>query len=580
VAYGSGAGTGSTVYGRSSTAALARHGAGAGGGALESGAGTGGRLLSQGKLRRLVSRLQGCLSGLGPQETKVLVLRSGVGLKHGYGRRQVARILHVTLRQEGVIERRATAALTRASAEGTCGNRLASTRIGVSHALGVLVGMASRATAMGYGRSPVAASRTLPTPGRGSQPKAGQRPRPSGPNPKTAMITPPHDGGLDPLPLVLLIVAGLAALVWLLLGRHRLQPEPGAAGALPRARVLGHRTPAAALGAGRFGRGARAMAAALGLFALREAAVPRRNRRATGLKQRSPRPGLPSPSPRSNHSPPRGGNVATAGAVGALADRARAPASAADVPDKTREPSPASAGSEARPAGSPGNGWPLAEAAAAGAAVAGIESFIRGGALLDRGDLVGAEKAYRQAEEEGHPSAASNVGVLLEHRGDMVGAEAAYRRADERGDATGAFNLGSLLAERNDLVGAETAYRRADKRGDAAAAFTLATLMERRNDLFGAEAAYRRADERGHTSAPARLGMLLEQRGDMSGAEAAYLRADAGGDPTGSFKLGMMLEGRQDHAGAEAAYRRATDRDDGYVAELANAALSLLHRGR
>ena len=60
--------------------------------------------------------------------------------------------------------------------------------------------------------------------------------------------------------------------------------------------------------------------------------------------------------------------------------------------------------------------------------------------------------------------------MLLEQRGDLDGAEAAYRRADARGDATGAFNLGGLLAERGDLAGAEAAYRRADERGDAGGA--------------------------------------------------------------------------------------------------------------
>jgi hypothetical protein len=39
--------------------------------------------------------------------------------------------------------------------------------------------------------------------------------------------------------------------------------------------------------------------------------------------------------------------------------------------------------------------------------------------------------------------------------------------ADQRGDAIGAFNLGFLLGERGDLVGAEEAYRRAEQRGNA-----------------------------------------------------------------------------------------------------------------
>ena len=37
------------------------------------------------------------------------------------------------------------------------------------------------------------------------------------------------------------------------------------------------------------------------------------------------------------------------------------------------------------------------------------------------------------ADERGDAMAACNLGVLLEHRGDLAGAEAAYRRADDAG---------------------------------------------------------------------------------------------------------------------------------------------------
>jgi tetratricopeptide (TPR) repeat protein len=87
--------------------------------------------------------------------------------------------------------------------------------------------------------------------------------------------------------------------------------------------------------------------------------------------------------------------------------------------------------------------------------------------------------------------------VLLEQRGDVTGAEEAYRRADERGDSTAAFNLGALLADRGDLAGAEEAYRRASERGDGTGAFGLGTALAQRGDLAGAEAAYTRAAEIG-----------------------------------------------------------------------------------
>ncbi|MBV9947381.1 MAG: hypothetical protein JOZ69_11070 [Myxococcales bacterium] len=57
--------------------------------------------------------------------------------------------------------------------------------------------------------------------------------------------------------------------------------------------------------------------------------------------------------------------------------------------------------------------------------------------------------------------------MLLELRGDIAGAEAAYRRADERGDPVGSFKLGGLLEERNDFAGAAAAYGRASERGQS-----------------------------------------------------------------------------------------------------------------
>ena len=62
---------------------------------------------------------------------------------------------------------------------------------------------------------------------------------------------------------------------------------------------------------------------------------------------------------------------------------------------------------------------------------------------------------------------AASLGILLEDRGDVAGAEAAYRRADARGDPTGASHLGALLEVHGDVPGAVAAYHRADERGDA-----------------------------------------------------------------------------------------------------------------
>ena len=54
-----------------------------------------------------------------------------------------------------------------------------------------------------------------------------------------------------------------------------------------------------------------------------------------------------------------------------------------------------------------------------------------------------------------------DVAVGPAERGDLVGAEAAYRR----GQASGALTLGALLEKKGDVAGAESAYRRADDLG-------------------------------------------------------------------------------------------------------------------
>lgn len=184
------------------------------------------------------------------------------------------------------------------------------------------------------------------------------------------------------------------------------------------------------------------------------------------------------------------------------------------------------------------------------------------GLLAGGGELVGAEAAYRHADELGDAVAASNLGVVLEGRGDLEEAEAAYRRADERGDASGAFNLAGLLAERGDLAGAAGAYWRAAGRGDVDARYELGLLFEQLGRLTGADAAYRQADAHGHAKGAFRLAGLLAARGDLEGAEAGYRRAEERGDAAAASDLGVLLEEQGDLEGAEAAYRRADERGD------------------
>jgi peptidoglycan hydrolase-like protein with peptidoglycan-binding domain/TPR repeat protein len=180
--------------------------------------------------------------------------------------------------------------------------------------------------------------------------------------------------------------------------------------------------------------------------------------------------------------------------------------------------------------------------------------------LAEEGDEAGAREAVRRADERGHPSAAFNLGVLLAAEGDRAGAKDAFRRAAERDHPDAALHLGALLVEDGDRAGAEAAFRAADQRGDAGAACNLGVLLEQRGDLVGAMEAYRRADRRGHGVGACNLGSLLEQQGDIAAAKAAYQRADQRGDSTGAYQLGMLLERDGDRAGAKDAYRRADQR--------------------
>lgn len=458
--------------------------------------------------------------------------------------------MHVTIKQEGRLEREAVVGLTKSSAQGRCRTPLTASRAAAHRVLSALIAITRPAlgAAGNTPAAPMSGTRQVDAAShnrRGSQGKAGSSTTDHQPPAASGGITAPQHGGLNLLLLALLIALGLAALS-LVLSRLRSQPE-AAAGETARRRTEAE-TFRNALSPGRLRGGAEALASAIGVAALLRSASARRGvGRARSTRKRSTRLEDAPPAPR--------------------APRA--------------QDAPAVPLTQNKPAALPAQTEPAAPAADTGAALAaGVEAFELGAALVEKGDVTGAEAAYRRADERGHASAASNLGVLLEQRGDLAGAEAAYRRADERGDATGAFNLAGMLADRNDAFGAEAALRRADQRGDASAAFHIGTLLEARGDLFSAEAAFRRADEHDHPSAPSNLGMLLEHRGELDRAEAAYRRADGRGDAVGAFRLGALLEKRNDLSGAEAAYARAAEHGQSYVAELADAALKLLRSGR
>jgi virulence factor Mce-like protein len=112
----------------------------------------------------------------------------------------------------------------------------------------------------------------------------------------------------------------------------------------------------------------------------------------------------------------------------------------------------------------------------------GQSAYERGDGYAEQGDLEQAEEAYREADEAGHPTAATNLGVLAERRGDLSGAEEAYRRADERGDGPGAFRLGMLLSSRGDWKQANEAWSRAEERDFEPAGLDLAAHLRGQTD--------------------------------------------------------------------------------------------------
>jgi TPR repeat protein len=136
-------------------------------------------------------------------------------------------------------------------------------------------------------------------------------------------------------------------------------------------------------------------------------------------------------------------------------------------------------------------------------------TFERGNRLAQQGDLAGAEKAYRRADELGHPTAAALAGLFSEGRGETAEAQDAYRRADERGDGLGAFRLGLLLAHNGDWDTANEAWRRADERGEEQLPFDPERLMrgrapQRRRTVPEAE----RAESRSAFANPVLIGAV------------------------------------------------------------------------
>lgn len=501
--------------------------------------------LTQRQLARLVSRLSGCLSSVTPRQRQLLALRTGYALPRSYDRGQVARILGVSRQRESQIEQAAVAGLQQASQRSNCASAARSIpaiAIAVAsapfeildRAFGPGLSEPANTSARGsHTTAPKLAAHNHPAP----QPQA-QGVNPAGSAGKSAVISPPAQGGIDWL-LLAVALASLAAAAAAVVARRRLHSARIAGG--PAVGALGWRP-------GRV-RLSPLVGAVASLPALVAGGSRRRSRERDGEATRAL---LEPPAPGTTEPP-----VPAEPLVGKSRHR-EALAAFALASTLEREGDFRGAQDAYRHAHRLGH----SEAA-----------FNLGGMFAEQGDFDGALEEYRHAEELGHAAAAFNLGVLLEHRSDWTGAEAAYSRADELGSGLGAFNLGVLLENRGDSDGAKAAYQRADERGDAGGAYSLGNVLAEKGDLTGAERAFYRADTRGHAAAAFNVGGMLVEQGDLTGAEAAYRRADERGHAAGAFNLGVLLEERGELVGAEAAYRRAQERGHGEMADMARAAL-------
>jgi len=296
---------------RSSAAARDRRGEPAGSGA---GRRHKHRLLPDRRLRRLVSSLKGCLSSLAPRQSNVLVLRTGLGLKHAYSRRQVAAILHLTLQQEGKVERQAVAGLRGASAGGRCTSAQSSVPRAVARTVSLLVstnqlGQTGNTPSGAFTSAPQSAGKSSSAGRGGGQPNSG-RGGSSNPQLKSASINPGQHDGLDWLVLALLAAAALMAL-WFIVARRQADPETAAAAPHPGPTRL-RRASWAAEG---LRQGASSLAAAVGLVALSNAAAHHRRRRAaagsSAPARRQHQPAAAGPAPTGANGAAQGTAIAT-----------------------------------------------------------------------------------------------------------------------------------------------------------------------------------------------------------------------------------------------------------------------------
>jgi len=183
----------------------------------------------------------------------------------------------------------------------------------------------------------------------------------------------------------------------------------------------------------------------------------------------------------------------------------------------------------------------------------------RGLECQEAGDLAGAERAYREADELGDADSTILLGLVLKRRGDLSSAADAFRRAEARGHREAASSFGNLLREGGDLEGAKAAYERSVAAGSVSAALNLGLLLAQEGAGDEALPYLRAAEENGFPEGSWAVGNVLQGRGDFDGAEAAYRRAAEAGNASGAYGLGMVLLRKGNFGGARAALQQAHD---------------------
>ncbi|WP_198406988.1 caspase, EACC1-associated type [Nocardia terpenica] len=151
--------------------------------------------------------------------------------------------------------------------------------------------------------------------------------------------------------------------------------------------------------------------------------------------------------------------------------------------------------------------------------------FADGQRAAERGDPTEAEKAWRAAALQGHPSAMNNLAHLLYNQGKLRAAHPLYLEAAHRGNTTAMSNLADLLHRIHEDTEAEYWCQHAAEAGDTDAMHNFALMLDKSRRYDEALTWYRHAAETGHTDAMHNLAIRLRYRGQLAEATTWWQRA-------------------------------------------------------